>query len=243
MSMALPVAPWSRLIPPSWVAGMLLLLALGDTRGAEDPYQLWSHGRPHDAIPALLLQAQSSDRWDAWLDLGLAAAAAGERGRAAVWLVAARARAPERDEPRAALRALGAELPPTWYSRCGPLAWPGCGWPGVALLGLIGTALGYAAVARAGRALALLVALLGALVVAPGLCARILDGRLALVAVVRDTELLDSTGSPTGAVAGGTVAVQESQTPWSGRLRVALADGRRGYLEIADTRADAAVEP
>ncbi len=242
MSTTRPPPPWP-MGPLPWAAGLLLLLVVASARGADDPYQLWSHGRPQEAIPALLLRAQDSDRWDAWLDLGLAAAAAGDRGRAAVWLVAARARAPERDEPRAALRALGAELPPSWHSRCGPLAWPGSGWPGVAVLGLIGIALGYAALARHGRAAGLLVAFLGAVVVAPGLCARILDGRLALVAVVRDTQLLDSTGSPAGAVGGGTVAVQESETPWSGRLRVALADGRRGYLAISDTRADAAVEP
>ncbi len=243
MSVPRPAAPWPALLPPPWAAGILLLLAFAQARGAEDPYLLWSHGRPQEAIPALLLQAQGSDRWDAWLDLGLAAAAAGDRGRAAVWLVASRARAPERDEPRAALRALGAELPPSWHSRCGPLAWPGSGWPRVALLGLVGMALGYALVARQGRAPGLLVALLGALALAPGLCARILDGRLALVAAVRDTQLLDSTGSPAGAVAGGTVAVQESRTPWSGRLQVALPDGRRGYLAIVDTRADAALEP
>jgi hypothetical protein len=243
MSRPPPLTVWPPLLPSPWAAGMLLLLALAHARGADDPYQLWSHGRPLDAIPALLLQAQGSDRWDAWLDLGLAAAAGGERGRAAAWLVAARARAPERDEPRAALRALGIELPPSWHSRCGPLAWPGSGWPGVVLLGLIGIALGHAVAAPRGRAAGLLVALLGAMAVAPGLGARILDGRLALVAVVRDTQLLDSTGSPAGAVAGGTVAVQESATPWSGRLRVTLADGRRGYLAIADTRADAAVEP
>jgi hypothetical protein len=222
---------------------MLLLLALIPAWGAEDPYQLWSHGRPQEAIPALLVQAQDSDRWDAWLDLGLAAAAAGDRGRAAAWLVAAHARAPERDEPRAALRALGSELPPSWFARCGPLAWPGCGWSAVALLGLSGSALGFALAAKRGRAVGLVVALLGALAVAPGLCARLLDGRLALVAVVHDTQLLDSTGSPTGAVSGGTVAVQDSQTPWSGRWRVTLPDGRRGYLAISDTRADGAGEP
>lgn len=240
--------PRSRACRPSsppllWAAGLLLLAAAGYAGSAEDPYQLWSHGRPQEAIPALLRQAQASDRWDAWLDLGLAAAAAGDRGRAAAWLVTARARAPERDEPRAALRALGAELPPSWPSRCGPLAWPGSGWPGVVGLGLIGTALGYAALARRGRGAGLMVALLGALAVAPGLCARILEGRLALVAAVRDTQLLDSTGSPIGAVGSGTVARQESPTPWSGRLRVALADGRRGYLAIADTRAETGVEP
>jgi hypothetical protein len=243
MSLPRPRACRPSAPTPPWAAGLLLLLAAVLARGAEDPYQLWSHGRPAEAIPALLLQAQASERWDAWLDLGLAAAAAGDRGRAAVWLVAARARAPERDEPRAALRALGAELPPSWPSRCGPLAWAGSGWPGVVGLGLVGSALGYALAARRGRAAGLLVALLGALAVAPGLCARILEGRLALVAAVRDTQLLDSTGSPIGAVAGGTVAVQESPTPWSGRLRVALADGRRGYLAQADTRAEAGVEP
>ncbi len=229
--------------PPLPWAVALLLLARAGAHAADDPYQLWSHNRPQDAIPALFQQAQASDRWDAWLDLGLAAAAAGERGRAAVWLVTAHSRAPEREEPRAALRALGTELPPSWHARCGPVAWPGSGWTGVALLGLAGGALGYALVARQARRAALLAAALAALGAAPGMIARILDSRVDLVAAVRDTQLLDSTGTPTGAVAAGTVAVSDRAAPWAGRLRVTLPDGRRGYLALSDTRTDAAGGP
>ena len=206
---------------------------------ADDPYQLWSHGHPQEALPALLAEAQSSDRWDAWLDLGLAAAAAHDSGRAIAWLLLAHERAPERDEPREALRALGIELPDSWFTRLGPLAWPGCGWPAMLLMVVAGLAFGYACLAPARRAA---LALSGA-----GICALIAPGQFALeaelrhplIAAVRDTRLLDSTGTPGALVPMGTVAVRDAQTPWSGRVLVILPNGSRGYLPIADTIADA----
>ena len=157
---------------------------------ADDPYQLWSHGHPQEALPALLAEAQSSDRWDAWLDLGLAAAAAHDRGRAIAWLLLAHERAPERDEPREALRALGIELPDSWFTRLGPLAWPGCGWPAMLLMVVAGLAFGYACLAPARRAA---LALSGA-----GICALIAPGQFALEAELRHPRCAGADGHGCG---------------------------------------------
>jgi hypothetical protein len=230
-----------RLAGLAWFAVVMMLalwvpsLLPQALSAAEDPYQEWSHGHPQEALPGLLARAQASDRWDAWLDAGLAAAAANDRGRAAAWLLMARERAPERDEPRDALRALDLSVPPTWFSTLGPLTWPGCGWPGALLAALMGLALGYACVARRHRGRAVATAVACALLVAPGQIALEHERRIALVAAIRDTRLLDSVGNPGLAVACGTIAVREPQDPWAGRLLVTLPGGARGYLPIADT--------
>jgi hypothetical protein len=219
------------------LAAVLAMLLAATCPAADDPYASWSHGRPQDALPGLLQRATADGGWDAWLDLGLAAAAAGD-ARATAWLLEARARAPEREEPRAALRALGATLPTDWFDRLGPLAWPGCGWPGVAALAIAGLALGLALTGRGRRGAGLAVAGAALVVAAPGQLASWHDGAIQLVATVRDTRLLDSAGNPGVAVAAGTVAVREPQS-WPGRVLVLLPDGRRGYLPLADTQAGA----
>jgi GNAT superfamily N-acetyltransferase len=206
-----------------------------------DPYATWMQGRPQEAIPALVAQAQSDDRWSSWYDAGLAAAAAGD-DRAAAFLLAAHHRAPQRPEPLAALHAyLGADaaaLPATWCDRLGPALLPGTGWCLVILLALGGAGLGWAALAPRRRAAGLAVALVAAAAVAPGLAASAHDRRDHLVATLRDTGLVDSTGSPQARVPAGSVLVREDARPWSGRLLVHGADGLRGWLPQEDVGGD-----
>ncbi len=218
----------------------LLLGALAPLVGADDPYAVWSAGHPAAAIPALYATAQASGRWDAWLDLGLAAAAAEDRPRAAAWLAEAARRAPERREPREALRALdpaqGVAL--SWSERLGPLTWPGTGWTAVTLLAAAGLALGLALAGRRRRGTVAFIGCAALVAVSPGQIAQLHDARHELFATVRDSHLLDSAGNPGDALPAGTVAEREAQPLWAGRVLVHLADGRRGYLAIVDTTAE-----
>jgi hypothetical protein len=218
-------------------AAALAVLLSSLVAAAEDPYAAWGHGRPQDALVALHATAEASRRWDAWLDLGLAAAAADRRGEAVVWVLAAYQADPSRPEPRQALRALEVTVPPGWLDRLGPLARPGIGWLGVALLAVGGALVGYAAVARTRRlplagcgGLLLLLAL-------PGQAAWQLDHQRRLVATARDSQLYDSAGTPVAAVAAGTILARESDDEWAGRILVQHADGRRGHLPSTDTTA------
>lgn len=216
---------------------VLCLTGLGASE-LERAYDAWGQGRASEALPALHAAALAEDRWDRWYDLGLAAAAVGDTGRAAAWLLEAHHRAPGAARPRQALRALGVDLPPTWSGRLGPLALPGATLAGPLLLALAAACLGYAAVARRRRpALLLGVALL--LVALPGHLARQFDAGRVLVAVVAPSHLLDSTGEAIadGALAPGTVARREDGREWAGRIAVRLSDGRRGWLPLADTHA------
>lgn len=204
---------------------LLLLLVAGAVAlaAADDPYAVWGHGRPQDAAPALRAEAERSGRWDAWLDAGLAAAAAGWRPHAIAALAEAHLRAPERREPRAALAAIGASPPTGWLDRLGPLALPGSGWPGLALAIAGGLALGLALAAPRRRA-------------AAGLVASALDGARRYAVPLRDTHLLDSAGNPGATVAAGTIAERAAGEPWAGRVAVTLPDGRHGWLALADLR-------
>jgi hypothetical protein len=205
--------------------------------GAGDPYAAWMQGRPQEAIPALLGQAEADQRWTSWYDCGLAAAAAGDP-RAAAWLLTAHHRAPARGEPLVALRALdegaGAALPVQWCERLGPAAALGAGWPEVALLGLLGLGLGWALAAPRRRRPGALAALAALVLVAPGLSAAWHDRRDGLVAALRDTSLVDSTGAPVAPIAGGTLLRRAPIPPWSGRVLVTAADGQRGWLPLVD---------
>jgi len=206
---------------------------------ADDPYALWAHGRAAEALSGLHRAAVASQGWDAWLDLGLAAAAAGDRGRAAVWLVESARRAPARREPRAALRALGATVPLSWSERLGALALPGQGWWGLTATALAGGALGVAVLLRRRRGT---LALIGAgllLVVLPGQIAAWRDAGDNLLAIAADTQLLDAAGAPQRALAAGSVLQRIARPPWAGRWLVALPDGRLGYVPVADTEAAA----
>ncbi len=219
---------------------VLLLLVIGgfaNARAADDPYAAWGHGRPQDALAGLHQQALSSDRWDAWFDLGLAALAAGRHGEGTAWLLAAQQRAPERPEPRQALRATKIIVPSGWLDRLGPLAIPGLGWSGLVLLTLAGLVLGYAVCARHRRLMPTLIGAGLLLVAAPGRIAWEHDHTRLLVAAVHDTQLYDSSGRPITAVAEGTVLEQESSQIWADRILVHTADGQRGHLPLADTLA------
>jgi hypothetical protein len=212
---------------------LLLLLALG-ALGAADPYDVWAQGRPHEALQPLIAAAQGSDRWDAWLDAGLAAAAASERGMAVACLAAAHNRAPERSEPREALRALGSPLPSSWCERAGPIAVPGIGWSGVILLGCAGLAFGGAISLRRGRGVYLLLGCVFSLVAAPGVAATWLDGRTTWVATVHDSAALDSTGTPLRALPAGSLLEQAGDEVWAGRRLVRLGDGSLAYVATSD---------
>ncbi|HEX3132128.1 MAG TPA: hypothetical protein VHX44_00940, partial [Planctomycetota bacterium] len=145
------------LIRASWAVTLLIITPLTMTPGADDPYATWGHGRPQDAIAGLHQQASASDHWDAWFDLGLAALAAGRQGDGTAWLIAAHRRAPERPEPRQALRAINITPPIGWLDHLGPLALPGLGWSGMVLIALAGLTLGYGFCARGRRWPAILV--------------------------------------------------------------------------------------
>ena len=216
-------------------AAMLLLLALS-LAAVDDPYASWSHGRPQDAAPVLRATAEQSDRWDAWLDAGLAAAAAGWRPHAIACLVEAHVRAPERTEPRDALTALNATPPAGWIVRLGPLALPGSGWLGFVLLVCAGLTLGHALVVPRRRAAITTIGALAFLVAAPGLIASAVDGSRRFAVPLRDTHLLDSAGNPGPTVAAGTLAERTVGKPWAGRVPVALPDGKHGWLALADLR-------
>jgi hypothetical protein len=215
---------------------LLLILAL-PLSAAEDPYALWSNGQPERAQSGLFERASASGRWDAWLDAGLAAAAANDRGHAAAWLLEALRRAPERPEPRRALSALGCALPAAWLDRVGPLALPGTGWVGVGMLALSGFAFGLAFLTRGRRSMFCTIGALALVAALPGQIALYLDGRRELIAVVTDTHLLDNSGSPRQSLAAGTVVIKEPHAPWSNRYLVSLLDGTRGFVPLTDCAA------
>lgn len=201
--------------------------------GAADAYATWQAGRPQDALADLQVRAETSDAWEAWYDLGLCAAAAEDRGRAAAALVAAHRRAPWRSEPAQALGHLGQSLPDGWIPWLGPIAWPGTGWTGLALALTAGFAIGLACCQRRPRGLLLSLGGLLLLAIAPGAIAAWHDGRLNHAAVAADTRLLDATGRPQALVPAGSVVRILSETPWQGRHLVSIA-GSRGYLPTGD---------
>jgi len=223
---------------------LLLVLCVTTSAHAADleaAYTAWGQGRPAEAVPSLHAAAAAEDHWALWCDLGLAAAAAGDRGRAAAWLLTAHRRAPGAEEPVAALAVLGAELEPTWSGRLGPLAVPGQSLAGPLLFFLAAGCLALAAIRpRRGLWPAGLICLALAL---PGQIALHLDATRDYVAVVQPSHLLDSTGEPIeGAdLPPGTVLRRADKAPWGGRILVELDDGRRGWLPLSDTRAEPVV--
>ncbi len=215
-----------------WRCLLPLLAVLG--LAAADPYLAWTQGRPGEAVAPLVASAQATGRWDGWLDAGLAAAAAGQRGAALACLARAHHLAPERPEPRDAMRVLGADLPTTWCERAGPVASPGFGWGGVVLCALGGLLLGGCWVLRRGRLLAG-VAGAGLLVVAaPGLAAMRLDRSQEWLCVVHDSQALDSTGSPQQALPEGSLLRHDGSAAWGQRLLVRLPDGSQAWVAQAD---------
>jgi hypothetical protein len=213
----------------------LLLFTASVALAAADPYAAWSQGRPDEAVAPLVASARDSGRWDAWLDAGLAAAAAGQHGPAVASLVQSHDLAPEQPAPRNALRALGVQLPTTWCERVGPIALPGTGWAAVAVLSLAGLGLGLG-FGRSRWRPAMLTGS-GALLIlaAPGLLAVHLDRSPRWAATVRDTQALDSTGAPIRAVPAGTL-LQRSGRTWDQRLGVTLPDGQACWLPASDLR-------
>ncbi len=201
----------------------------------EDPYAAWGHGRPQDAIAALHARAESEQRWDAWLDAGLAAAAANRHGEAIAWTLNAHQMAPERSEPRQALRALNVTLPLGWVDRLGPLIFPGQGWIGIILLSLGAACLGYSLGTNRQRTATLITGSLLLLIALPGRIAIEHDQMRSLISAVRDTLLYDSAGKPMSSIASGSILYRDRTDTWADRILVVLNDGTRGFVPVVDT--------
>lgn len=201
---------------------------------AADPYDAWAQGRPAEAMQALLAQARSTARWDLWLDAGLAAAAAGDRGLAVACLAEAMNRAPERSEPRTALRTLGHELPASFSERAGPVGRPGQGWTAVCLLAAAGLAIGVAMMTRRRRSAWLAAAGIATALAAPGQAATFVDGRTTWMGTLRDSAALDSTGTPLRALPAGSLLQRAADGTWAGRILVRMDDGSLAYVAQAD---------
>jgi len=223
-------------VSTSWLVVLVALIAWSNAPG-EDSYAAWSAGRPSESLPNLYSTATTTDRWDAWLDLGLCAIAAERRGPALVWLLEAQRRAPARPEPRQALAALGTPLPDGYTTRIGLVAALGSGTLALPFAAFAGILIGYSILGRRGRWLAAILGCGTALALSPGLIASWLDGRQHWVGTATDTQLLDSTGAPLRAIAAGTIAERLSDDVWSGRITVRLGDGTQGWLIEADTHA------
>ncbi len=219
---------------------LLLLVLMFAGAGAADPYAAWVQGRPAEAMAPLVAAAEANGRWDAWLDAGLAAAAAGRRGEALASLTEAHRLAPEHSEPRNAMRALGTALPTTWCERAGPLAIPGTGWIGIIVLLVAGCCLG-AGCARGrarwpllgGGTLLLFLAL-------PGAVAPHLDRAAGWCATVRDTAVMDSAGVPGRALPEGSL-LRRAGSAWGERSLVLLPDGTHGWVADSDLRPGASM--
>jgi hypothetical protein len=200
-----------------WVAGL----------SAADPYQAWSQGRPAESAPDLAAAATTAH---GWTDAGLAYAAAGDQGQAVAALLRAHRQDPTLAEPRQALRALGAALPPTVTERVGPLGWPGRGWCAVGLLALAGLALGLAMSAPRGRRWWAVGGVLVAVITAPGVAGRVLDARQAWTTVLTAHPAVDATGALVTDLAPGTLLRRINDQVWAGRLAVRLPDGRAVFV-------------
>ncbi len=212
----------------------LLLMMCSVCVSAADPYDAWAQGRPNEAVAPLIATAIATDRWDAWLDAGLAAAAARRNGPALACLAAAHQRAPERSEPRDGMRALGAALPTTWCERVGPIGVPGMGWCGVTLLAVAGLLLGGAWMLQRGRGWALTIAGLLILACAPGVVAMHLDRAHHWVCTVRETQALDSSGTPQRALAEGTLLQCDTTRSFGHRTLIRLSDGSEALVATVD---------
>ena len=214
---------------------MLLLAAIAWCCGAEtlDPYAAWAQGRPQEAITALGAVARTTNRWDAWMDLGLAHANAGETGKAAAAFIVAHRSAAERPEPVAALRSLGATPPVTWIERLGPAALPGVGWQGVGLGILAGLGLGWAALGTRRRTAAAVIGTIALVGVLPGQIALRLDSAEPWAATLHESRLYDSAGNPGNPLPAATLVWRLGEA-WSGRIPIELTDGRRGFVPAGD---------
>ncbi|MFW5859807.1 MAG: hypothetical protein ACOCYP_07240 [Planctomycetota bacterium] len=203
----------------------------------EGAYAAISQGRPAEAVGPLHAHARGSQVWHRWYDCANAAWAAGHPGHAAAWFLHAATLAPAEPAPRAALAAMELDPPPTWIARMGLL---GVLLRGVAGLGLLfcgGALLGWALLGP--RRHRLVAAVAGAVLLTVALPVQIalqLD-RAHLAqwnAVVRNTHLLSSTGTPTRPLPAGTLVRRLPREPWAGQVLVDLGNGRRGYVALAD---------
>jgi hypothetical protein len=212
---------------------LLALLALLALR-ADDADTAWSQGRPAESLARLVAEAQAGNDWGRWLDAGLCAAAAEDRGHAVAYLLTAHRLAPAAAAPRQALAALGCPPPGGWLDVCGPIALPGLSWWGPLTVGLGTGLLAFALLAPRRRPW--LAGLGGALLLAaaPGVVAQAHDRQRPLAAVVRDSELVDAAGRTLAQLPAGTVLTRLPGAPWAGRSSVQLADGRQGFTPTTD---------
>ncbi len=215
------------------LALLLVVMACGHGAETADSYAAWAQGRPQEAIAALGAVARTTNRWDAWMDLGLAHANAGDAGQAAVAFIVAHRTAAERPEPLAALRTVGATPPVTWIERLGPAAWPGVGWPGIGLAIVAGLGLGWAALGTRRRGLTAVIGTIALVGVLPGQIALRLDAAEPWATTLHECRLYDSAGNPGNPLPTATLVRRRGEA-WSGRIPVELIDGRRGFVPTGD---------
>lgn len=89
---------------------VLIVAALAQAHAAEAldaAHTAWQQGRPSEALPSLIAQAQASQRWDDYYDCGICALAVEDEGRAIVALLTAHRLAPDEDRPRGAVTKAG----------------------------------------------------------------------------------------------------------------------------------------
>jgi hypothetical protein len=204
------------------------------TETTHDPYAIWGHGRPHDAIAPLIEHAKITGRWDAWLDAALAAAAAEQTGDSIAYALIAHQLAPHETAPRQTLKSLNASVFPGWSDRLGPLAIPGSGLIGVIILSLGALLLGFCLTGKKYRLATGIVGIFLLLIALPGRFAFDHDSKRGLLSAVRASILYDTTGAPTHEIPLGTVVRPLDHKPWAGRLLVETTDNKRGFIPLVD---------
>jgi hypothetical protein len=211
---------------------LAVLLGLAAAEPIDAAYTAWNQGRPAEAIPALRQAATSSDHWAAWCNLGLAAAAAGQRGPAVVWLLEAHRRAPAAHQPIQALAVLETEVPVSWSAELGPIAALGQSWFALLAALIAGGGLAAGLLGTRARIPAVSIGLIAALSILPGLIAAWHDASRHFVATAQATALLDSAGRPLTELAPGTVLTLLAPEPHGGRYRVRTPGGQLGSVPV-----------
>jgi hypothetical protein len=213
---------------------VLLLLMLSWCYAENDPYDVWGHGRPHDAVAPLVEQAKKSGQWHDWLDSALAAAAAEQTGDAIAYALIAHQLAPHELAPRQTLSALNVAVPSGWMDRLGPLAIPGSGVIGLILLSCGAFCFGLC---LTGKKYRLMTGLIGAsllIIALPGRLSHDHDRQRGLLSTVRPSILYDATGTPLSDIALGNVVRPLDHKHWTDRLLVETSDKKRGFIPLVD---------
>ena len=222
-------------------ASLFLLLCAVQALHAQDTdqaaYEAFMQGRPGEAIPLLYQRARSSEAWNDYFDLGIAAHHNGEHGKAVVWLLEAYKRAPEQAAPRRALHALQVPLPRSWLDELGPLAIPGTGLIGMICMSIAGLGLATAICISNKRWLSLIIGGCFLVISLPGALAHSIDQQQELLALSSAAPLLGPTGQPLQTLAAGTVFVAEKHLS-NDRILIRLQNDQRGYIDSSYCHAE-----